>query len=1284
MFLKRDQFRREEDMFMGQVVAKIETVRTNLIMTNKAREGILAWSKDEHAFFHIQKSFLVHIERMSNSAQGETAITIYFDNVANTNLAEKLDSQVVVMNCIVKYEGLLATNFRVISSRVPVRTNRRFATQLEFVTAPKNTVGLPIELHSKIRQLPIAEERSEYVRKRISSWEGYLKIQERDATIEDMTASFSKLSVNEDFSRMTLNCSGLKDNEWNKAKGLSAKFKGSRDELGEVLKVNRANRTVEIELRPYIREQLRKNQLKPKTKEVIFSNFATLSQIRRLRRGFADLEKGLAANANLEKILFEDRPRIQAPKKRAKLEFHNRLNEFQQEAVIGAMSAEDLFVIQGPPGTGKTTVISEICQQNAKAGLRTLVASQSNLAVDNALSRLLSNKDIRILRFGRTESIEEEGKKFIEENVAEYWREQTLQDIEQELTLHASQESELTATLEKCEEELQKFKAQLIFIKEKIVEQQQAKLDYEVITNEIQKLKKMLGIYRRELRDLEEHFGEVANKYEHVLLKVEELERFIETNESSEKLLERTNRLADEIGLTRNQLLYRQAEEELNAVNEELNNSRKEYMTWQKNILELHQLQHELKDFTKVDELTDFMQQYDIPMGFIIERQINALEKIKNQMVSYHDWMAVNNKLKAAIDYVEKQMGQASQIILQQVNARPEDSYSSYSIREVHEAIDYMKQFLITQKVVNPVQLKPHVERLYLRRKFVWEQGTILQQLKQEAVRLFEMIKREVIKQTTEVLANAQQKKSTLTNKGMLLKDKQNQLQKRYDQLKLSLSDVPISSHSEQLTAILHKLEIEEQHVKSTYQAVLQTIPQLEQMQQQHQKLMEERTSLASDIEDKKLATQEINSQGLQQEKDLKALEEILDQDYEDQQLQADYAIKKLTEKKTKLQHNKAQLPIKQALQKQWYTLLQEANEHDLDEIRKMYVRHANVIGTTCVASARKEFMDNYPTFDVVIIDEVSKATPPELLLPMLKGKKIILVGDHHQLPPLVGDDTLEETLKAIIEESDALEESAELKKLLKESLFERLFKNLPRDNKQMLAIQYRMHEDIMKTITPFYENEDDQLQCGLINSDTVRDHFLEGHYVKRSDHLLWLDMPNEKPYFEEQMKNGKSRFNQGELDTIRHMLLDLDHATEMAKAAGKIKQDERKSIGVISFYGEQVKKIDRLIQQELNLQNLHLRTGTVDKFQGMEMDVIIVSMVRNTQHKGGDIGFANDYRRLNVALSRARELLILVGSTEMFTQRAKQKNAREMYSQLLITVREQNGLRDQDGNVKQ
>ncbi|PKC50090.1 hypothetical protein RhiirA1_487441, partial [Rhizophagus irregularis] len=142
---------------------------------------------------------------------------------------------------------------------------------------------------------------------------------------------------------------------------------------------------------------------------------------------FERLKEGLAANANLENILFEDQLKVIEPKKDLSIEFHNNLNEYQRDAVAGAISAEDLYVIQGPPGTGKTTVISEICYQNSKAGLKTLIASQSNLAVDNALGRLLSNKDIRILRYGRTESIEEEGKKFIEENVADYWKAQTLQ-----------------------------------------------------------------------------------------------------------------------------------------------------------------------------------------------------------------------------------------------------------------------------------------------------------------------------------------------------------------------------------------------------------------------------------------------------------------------------------------------------------------------------------------------------------------------------------------------------------------------------------------------------------------------------------------------------------------------------------------------------------------------------------------------------------------------------------------------------------------------------------------
>ncbi|HEY9569795.1 MAG TPA: C-terminal helicase domain-containing protein, partial [Metalysinibacillus sp.] len=120
--------------------------------------------------------------------------------------------------------------------------------------------------------------------------------------------------------------------------------------------------------------------------------------------------------------------------------------------------------------------------------------------------------------------------------------------------------------------------------------------------------------------------------------------------------------------------------------------------------------------------------------------------------------------------------------------------------------------------------------------------------------------------------------------------------------------------------------------------------------------------------------------------------------------------------------------------------------------------------------------------------------------------------------------------------------------------------------------------------------------------------------------------------------------------------------------------QDSQKSVGVISFYGEQVKRLTRLVTQELNLPHLLIRTGTVDKFQGMEMDIVVVSMVRNA-HKGGDVGFAKDYRRLNVALSRARQLLVLVGSSDMFTNKARQATTRSMYETLKQTVQQAGGL---------
>lgn len=1262
---------------MSQSATLVKTLRCNLMITNKARKGIQEWSTDEHAFFNIQSSFEVHIEKRPVNNHGNTSLSIYFDNVANNKLAEKMDNRVVVMECILQKDGLLATGLYVRGPKVPVRTNRRLPVNLTFVTAKNNGAGMPLALHTKIQELPVAEERSEYVKKRISSWEGYLKIQERNADIADITSPYSKLIFNADFSRMSLQGCTMNANEWKNLRGLSVTLKGFQNDVGDILKSDRAKQTIEIEIKPKYRELARKNQWNPKSKEAVFSNFASLSQIRRLRKGFEDLQNGLAANPNLEKILFEDRPTIRVNAKRKELEFHNQLNEFQQEAVIGAMSAEDLYVIQGPPGTGKTTVISEICQQNAKAGLRTLVASQSNLAVDNALSRLLSNKEIRILRFGRTESIEEEGKRFIEENVGQYWKEQTLSALQKELDEHSLREGQLLKQIAGCKLQIEELSKEQILLKKAIEQKAEAKVEYELGIEEIKKLKKALVLLKKDHEELESRLYEVRVKSEALAHEVNTMEQFLVSNPTKQELVTEIDSLMVEIKGIQNYLVYKDTIASLQQTETNVETYREKYQTVLTKLNHLERLKTDIDSIKKIDQLKSTMKEYGIELSSQLQQQMAELDELIDKIKAFNDWQDLNSRLHAAIDYVEKLLLKYKFPVENVKNNMGRSGIlfdTEYTVKEIHQFMNRMKHIMTGDDELTTEKLAILLEGLYVREKFVIKQKSMIQLVKNSSITKFQTIKSQVLSDSNREFISLQHLQTDIANKTINEKKQLEFLQKTVNELKTEIDTTNLLLIHSDLRGRKSEIEVSLAKLKKTKETVISYMEQLEMKKNHFQQLTKELEGKQAILQDNDQKIKQVNADGLEQERKLKALDEIILQNPEHAFDKVGETIKETKEEIVKLQLEKDRLPITQTVQKDWHSLLKDANDHDLDEIRKLYVRHANVIGTTCVASARKEFMENYPVFDVVIIDEVSKATPPELLLPMLKGKKVILVGDHHQLPPLVGEDTLDETLQAILEESENLEEKDELKKLLKESLFERLFKNLPKTSKTMLAIQYRMHESIMQTITPFYEEENYRLQCGLVDSDSARDHLLESRYVNRKDHLLWIDMPNQKPYFEERMKDGKSRFNQAELDTIRDVLIDLNEATAIAKKEGRMNPDERKSIGVISFYGEQVKRIDRLIQQQVNLTHLTFRTGTVDKFQGMEMDVILLSMVRNNQEKSGDIGFANDYRRLNVALSRARELLVLVGSSDMFTKRAKQKTSREMYGRLLQIVKDKNG----------
>lgn len=1244
--------------------------RCPMTLTNKAKDKMRELGLAERSFFLLEQSFHVYIEKYPQSGDGLVSAALFLDLEKNEKLAEKFNMFVVVLHCLVKPDRLVVTNITTRPAHIPAASNWRVPADFTFDLNSHSSGPLPRELLNLIHTMPVAQESSMYVKKRIASWEGYLKIQEQTADIPDITTRYSGLIFNDDFSRVKITGCQLNEKEWKSLKDMSVKLKGVDKDIGKVLKANRSASTVEVELPGYMEDEARRGRLDTQPREVVFSNFATLSQVKRLRQGFKQLENGLAANPELERLLFENKPPVKEIKKLARLQFHNRLNEFQKAAVTGAISAEDLYVIQGPPGTGKTTVISEICLQNARAGLRTLVASQSNLAVDNALGRLLANKDIRILRVGRTESIEEEGKKFIEENVGQYWKDHTQKEVSSQFETRKEREAEIETEWTDNEREHERLQQELVRVEAELEAKKKAQEQFTEIQSTMNKLRKDIHDVEQERDTAQQLLQRCTQSLRLLSDTIAKDENFLAEAPDRKTIQNELDANQQEIERLKTSAAIQELEEEILELKQKIDQTSAELEKWKEAVTQQEALIERTTAAKKLDTLKWLILEKNLTRTLQVQSQIEKLNHLRERSSQLEKLKVYNEKLNPAISYLEQLLADQYGQLREQLKTTPPVSTTAV---EIDRILDKLRSELKGKSTFQPQRLAAYLKGLYGRRNFIWrkaEQLKLNDTEKKMAQGALQQLKQELIIQLKPVLEDYKLMHEKYQRELDEHVAKLAPLQSKQKQLMESAEIIPNAIE------LLHEKEakgLELQKKKEQFEEAQLRVERNRQQQELEVKKLEEAKQKQTQIEGR---LTELSSVLEENETELVPLNEILATEPEQEHEEVLRKLASVSFTRESLKQEKEKLPLFQSVQGMWQSMLAEANDHDLNEIRKLYVKHANVIGTTCVASARKDFIDSYPVFDVVIIDEVSKATPPELLLPMLKGKKVILVGDHHQLPPLLGDDTLEETLQAMAEESEDFEGKAELKKLLNESLFERLFKNLPQTNKMMLAIQYRMHENIMETIAPFYRQENEQLQCGLTDSDRDRDHKLSSPHIKRNHHLLWMDMPNEPAFYEERMKGGKSLYNPAELKRVAELLKELDEATAEAKQSGRMGADEKKSIGVISFYGEQVKRIDRMLQQELRLPNLTIRTGTVDRFQGMEMDVILLSMVRNHDNKQDDIGFAKDYRRLNVALSRARELLVMVGSTKMFTERSKNRGAREMYTHVLESVKKQDGLR--------
>jgi superfamily I DNA and/or RNA helicase len=340
-------------------------------------------------------------------------------------------------------------------------------------------------------------------------------------------------------------------------------------------------------------------------------------------------------------------------------------------------------------------------------------------------------------------------------------------------------------------------------------------------------------------------------------------------------------------------------------------------------------------------------------------------------------------------------------------------------------------------------------------------------------------------------------------------------------------------------------------------------------------------------------------------------------------------------------------------VQAEWIRLLEHPTEADRQRLAPLYSKQCNVVGATCSCCGNwREFLSRpeFARFDIVIIDEVSKATPPELLLAALLGRKLILGGDFRQLPPTFKEGPRRErTFTEMAEVDEEFEQVMRFQNMVTASLFKKLFQDAPDVIKQYLEEQYRMHPQIMEVINQFY---DGRLRCGITDPDEKCAHGLtiktrRGEFLSPGNHVLWVDSSQDaKGRWANERQVGSSKANDLEAQLVTQLIKMLNDAARGAgKAPGSL------DVAVITFYGAQKALIRRQpgLLKKADKEMLDIRLDTVDNFQGAERSVVIVSLVRS---KRGSIGeFAKTFERINVAMSRAQKLLVVLGAMNTFAK---------------------------------
>ena len=303
----------------------------------------------------------------------------------------------------------------------------------------------------------------------------------------------------------------------------------------------------------------------------------------------------------------------------------------------------------------------------------------------------------------------------------------------------------------------------------------------------------------------------------------------------------------------------------------------------------------------------------------------------------------------------------------------------------------------------------------------------------------------------------------------------------------------------------------------------------------------------------------------------------------------------------------------------------------------------ARVIASTLVGSANR--LLHGMRFTSLFIDEAAQALEAACWIPMRRVSRVILAGDHCQLPP---------TIKSLAAMHGGLDKT----------LMQRIAENHP-EVVTLLRVQYRMNEQIMRFSSDWFyggkvESAPSVRHRGILDYDNP---------------IVWIDSKDTLPspidentepetvssrYHEEFIGESFGRINKPEAE------LTLATLQELFDKIGRVRiLEERIDVGIISPYRAQVQYLRQLIRRREYYKPYRslISVNTVDGFQGQERDIIIISLVRSNEQ--GQIGFLRDLRRMNVAITRARMKLIIIGDVETLTKHKFYKRLHEYIEEI-------------------